>query len=639
MPKKETYDASSISVLEGLEAVRKRPGMYIGSTSRKGLNHLIYEIVDNAVDEHLAGYCDTIHVTLEADGSATVTDNGRGIPVGMHEKGVPAERLVFTTLHAGGKFDNNAYKTSGGLHGVGSSVVNALSTYLDVQVSLGGWVYHDRYERGVAVQELDEDGLLPKIGKTKNSGTRINFLPDPEIFEKTRFSATEVKSRLHETAYLNPALTIYFSDLRVDGTRRPEQVPTENTDWFNYCGVYRDIALIRVPKCHIKTFKIALVPDGTFGHVMAKVTLSEKITAKAELVIEELGVSRKIQLENGAGEVVFDAKPELWTPEKPKLYDVKVTCGTDTVSDRVGFREIRVNGRDILLNGEPVFLRGISCHEDSVENGKGLTREERIENIRIAKELGCNFMRLAHYPHNEEMAKLADELGLLLWEEIPVYWAIRFEREKTYEDAKNQLRELINRDWNRASVIIWSVGNENADTDERLKFMSALAECAHREDETRMVSAACLVNAAKNKIEDRLMEYLDIIGINEYCGWYTPDFAMLPALMENSQPDKPVIVTEFGADALPHHHGTISDKGTEECQADVYEKQIATLRNIDYIKGMTPWILYDFRCPRRTSLIQKYYNRKGLLSEDKKYRKPAFYVLQKFYEELKRKEQ
>lgn len=175
--------------------------------------------------------------------------------------------------------------------------------------------------------------------------------------------------------------------LAVDGTRRPEQVPTENTDWFNYCGVYRDIALIRVPKCHIKTFKIALVPDGTFGHVMAKVTLSEKITAKAELVIEELGVSRKIQLENGAGEVVFDAKPELWTPEKPKLYDVKVTCGTDTVSDRVGFREIRVNGRDILLNGEPVFLRGISCHEDSVENGKGLTREERIENIRIAKEL------------------------------------------------------------------------------------------------------------------------------------------------------------------------------------------------------------------------------------------------------------
>ena len=213
MAKKQTYDAGSISVLEGLEAVRKRPGMYIGSTSRKGLNHLIYEIVDNAVDEHLAGYCSEIHVTLEKDGSATVTDNGRGIPVDMHEKGMSAERLVFTTLHAGGKFDNVAYKTSGGLHGVGSSVVNALSTYLDIRISRDGYVHHDHYERGIPTVELEE-GLLPKLGRTKSTGTCINFLPDPEIFEKTRFSATEVKSRLHETAYLNAALTIYFEDLR-----------------------------------------------------------------------------------------------------------------------------------------------------------------------------------------------------------------------------------------------------------------------------------------------------------------------------------------------------------------------------------------------------------------------------------------
>ena len=205
MAKKNTYDAGSISVLEGLEAVRKRPGMYIGSVSRKGLNHLIYEIVDNAVDEHLAGYCSLIHVILEKDGSCTVTDNGRGIPVDMHEKGVSAERLVFTTLHAGGKFDNSAYKTSGGLHGVGSSVVNALSTYLDIKISRDGYVHHDHYERGIPTIELEE-GLLPKLGKTRQTGTSINFLPDPEIFEKTRFSATEVKSRLHETAYLNPEL-------------------------------------------------------------------------------------------------------------------------------------------------------------------------------------------------------------------------------------------------------------------------------------------------------------------------------------------------------------------------------------------------------------------------------------------------
>ena len=226
MAKKDTYDAGSISVLEGLEAVRKRPGMYIGSVSRKGLNHLIYEIVDNAVDEHLAGYCSEIEVTLEKDGSCTVTDNGRGIPVDMHAKGVSAERLVFTTLHAGGKFDNSAYKTSGGLHGVGSSVVNALSTYLDIKISRDGFVHHDHYERGIPTIELEE-GLLPRLGKTRQTGTCVNFLPDPEIFEKTRFSSTEVKSRLHETAYLNPNLTIHFMDLRGDA---PEDITYHEPD-------------------------------------------------------------------------------------------------------------------------------------------------------------------------------------------------------------------------------------------------------------------------------------------------------------------------------------------------------------------------------------------------------------------------
>ncbi len=213
MAKAKTYDADSISVLEGLEAVRKRPGMYIGSVSRKGLNHLIYEIVDNAVDEHLAGYCNLIHVTLEADGSATISDDGRGIPVGMHKKGISAERLVFTTLHAGGKFDDSAYKTSGGLHGVGSSVVNALSARLDVKVYRDGCIYHDSYERGVPTTEL-VDGLLPVEGKARRTGTTVNFLPDPQIFERTDFKADEVKSRLHETAYLNSELTIVFEDLR-----------------------------------------------------------------------------------------------------------------------------------------------------------------------------------------------------------------------------------------------------------------------------------------------------------------------------------------------------------------------------------------------------------------------------------------
>ena len=219
MAKKNTYDADSIAILEGLEAVRKRPGMYIGSVSTKGLNHLVYEIVDNAVDEHLAGFCSEIKITLEKDGSATVTDNGRGVPVGRHAKGVSAARVVFTTLHAGGKFDDSAYKTSGGLHGVGSSVVNALSTYMDVEISREGAVHHDRYEQGKPVIEL-EDGLLPIVGKTRKTGTKINFLPDDTIFEKTKFRAEEIKSRMHETAYLNPNLTIIFEDMRPESKEK-----------------------------------------------------------------------------------------------------------------------------------------------------------------------------------------------------------------------------------------------------------------------------------------------------------------------------------------------------------------------------------------------------------------------------------
>ncbi len=224
----EEYGASSIHVLEGLEAVRVRPGMYIGSVSTRGLNHLIYEIVDNAVDEHLAGFCNNISVTLEADGSATVEDDGRGIPVGMHEKGMSAERLVFTTLHAGGKFDDSVYKTSGGLHGVGSSVVNALSAWLHVEVKREGHIYEDRYERGLPVLEL-EKGLLPVIGKTKETGTKVSFLPDDTIFEKTRFKEDDIKSRLHETAYLNPELTIHFTDNRME--------PAEKIDFHEPEGI------------------------------------------------------------------------------------------------------------------------------------------------------------------------------------------------------------------------------------------------------------------------------------------------------------------------------------------------------------------------------------------------------------------
>lgn len=419
--------------------------------------------------------------------------------------------------------------------------------------------------------------------------------------------------------------------ISVDSTRRGEQVPTENTDWFNYGGVFRDIEIISTPEVFVKEFRMALVRDTDFKKVEVEVSLSAPENGVAELSIPELNLAEQIEIKEGKARQILDASPDLWSPEHPVLYDVSLAYKEDQVADRIGFREIKVIGREIFLNGNPIYLKGIGAHEESVPNGRGLTDEERIENIRLAKELGCNFLRVAHYPHHERMAKLADELGLMLWEEIPVYWAIRFERKETFEDAQNQLAELIRRDYNRASVIIWSVGNENADTDERLSFMSCLAEYAHAVDATRLVSAACLVDAVENVIADRLAAYLDLIGINEYCGWYTPDFEKLPQLMKNSNPDKPVVITEFGADAMWGNSGDPDTKGTLEYQEKVYEKQMDTLFGIDYIKGISPWILYDFRCPRRTSVIQKYYNRKGLLDETKTYRKPAFYVLQKYY--------
>ena len=422
--------------------------------------------------------------------------------------------------------------------------------------------------------------------------------------------------------------------LCVDSTRRPEQVPTENTDWFNYGGVFRDITLYRIPDLFIKDFRLHLVPDGGFDKLALRITASAPVDVPADIEIPELGLRETVMLTGGVGEAVLRAAPKLWSPDNPVLYDITARLGSDTVSDRVGFREIRVKGREIVLNGKPLFLKGISAHEEDVAYGRALTDKERTEVLLLAKELGCNYLRAAHYPHHENLARLADELGILLWEEIPVYWAIRFDRKETLEDARNQLAELISRDYNRASVIIWSIGNENADTDSRLRFMKELAGYAHTDDPSRLVSAACLVNARENRIDDRLAEYLDIIGINEYCGWYTPDFRMLPELMENSRPEKPVVISEFGADAMRGNTGSPDLKGTEEYQAAVYEKQMETLLKTDDIRGMSPWILYDFRCPRRTSSIQRYYNRKGLLDETRTYRKPAFFVLQKYYRSL-----
>ena len=418
-----------------------------------------------------------------------------------------------------------------------------------------------------------------------------------------------------------------------DNTRNHLFVPTENTDWFNYSGVYRDIELVALPTEYLKDLKVNLVPHSDFSQIrIAAETSADSGIVTVE--IPELQIATSMEIQNGKGEIVVEARPNLWSPETPILYDVTATFGQDKVVDRVGFREISVEGRDILLNGKKLFLRGVSVHEDSQFTGKALGDEERLTIIRTAKELGANYLRLAHYPHHENMAKLCDEQGILLWEEIPVYWAIAFDNPATYNNARNQLEELMCRDFNRASVIIWSVGNENLDSDDRFRFMGNLADFAHQYDNTRMVSAACLVDGETLSIKDRLAEKLDIIGVNEYIGWYSPNFEELPQLMNNSNPTKPVIISEFGADATPGLHGSVDDKGTEECQEAIYRKQIAVIRQIPYIKGITPWILFDFRCPRRTAAIQGYYNRKGLVSSDRTYYKPAFSVLQSFYREF-----
>jgi beta-glucuronidase len=418
----------------------------------------------------------------------------------------------------------------------------------------------------------------------------------------------------------------------VDASRQSYRLPMENTDWFNFGGLYRDVYLVRTPKVFIKDYFVSLVPDGNLNKIKTEITLSEKIDGEVELSIEELDFKETIKIKNGLGIVESKVDLELWSPENPKLYEVKITLDeNESVTDKIGFREIKVNGLSVTLNGEDIYLKGVSLHEDHFELGKTTNDDVIRQSIKDLKEMNGNFFRLAHYPHTRRFAQIADEEGLLLWEEIPVYWAIDFSNPITIADARNQMSELIKRDRNRASVIIWSVGNENPDTQERLDFMSGLAKLSHELDSTRLVSAACLVNRAKMKLEDRLMDYLDIIGNNEYYGWYEPDFTDLLTILNNTDLKKPVIITEFGAGAKAGNHGTKETLWTEEFQEELYKKQFETIKKCPFIRGTTPWIFVDFRAVRRLNKYQEGFNRKGLIAEDRKTKKKAYYVTQKHY--------
>jgi len=419
--------------------------------------------------------------------------------------------------------------------------------------------------------------------------------------------------------------------LSVNNERTLDRVPMRHCDWFNYGGVFREVEFFRLPGVFIKDFFVHLVADGTFRRIKASVVLSDPIDGDCSLQIPELGIDEHLPIQGGEGSVTLDASPELWSPDNPRLYDVCASFGGDQIEDRVGLREIRTEGQDILLNGEEIKLRGICAHEDDSDLGRVTDDEDIRRRFAHAKELGANFMRLAHYPHHERAAEIADEVGLLLWEEIPVYWSIAFDNEATFKDADNQLRELIRRDRNRASVIAWGVGNENADTDDRLNFMRKLTDSTRSLDPSRLVAAACLVNQKAKKIEDRLAAHLDLVGINEYYGWYEPDIEDLAEIGRNYDLDRPLIITETGADAPAGRRSNRNDLFSEDQMLACYEDQFKTIVEIDAIKGFCPWILYDFRTERRKNSFQHGYNRKGLIDADKETKKLAFHALKEFY--------
>ncbi len=429
-----------------------------------------------------------------------------------------------------------------------------------------------------------------------------------------------------------------FLVVKVDNKRRRDAVPTLNTDWWNYGGITREVTIVEVPDVFIQDYFLQL-KKGSTNEISGWVKLSAaNANQPINIEIPEAQIKQSGTTDaSGNAAVSFKANLSLWTPEKPKLYDVKVSTGADSVNDRIGFRSIETRGSDILLNGKPVFLRGICIHEESPRGGRAFGDDDARTLLTWAKELGANFVRLAHYPHNESMTRMADEMGLMVWSEIPVYWTILWDNAETFANARNQLGESITRDKNRASVILWSVANETPVSDSRNKFLKGLIDHARSLDPTRLMTAANerhYENPTTQVVDDPLGEYLDVLGCNEYVGWYDGVPGKADGLTWKVTLNKPLVISEFGADALFGHHGDKNARWTEEYQKDLYEHQIAMLRKIPSLRGIAPWILTDFRSPRRPLPgIQDFYNRKGLVSSrgDKK---QAFYVLQNYYREL-----
>ena len=442
------------------------------------------------------------------------------------------------------------------------------------------------------------------------------------------------------TEYINDGDN--FLIIKVDNKRNRDNIPTNIFDWWNYGGIIRDVALVETNKVYVQNYTIYL-KNRKVNEVQFRVQLNSKVANKEiEINIPEFNFVQKYKTNNEG--LMIESKVlndlELWTPENPKLYTIIITLDGEEILDQIGFRTIETKDKSILLNGKPIFLRGISIH-DEMPNGGG--RIHKLEDILMlldwVSDLGCNFVRLAHYPHNEYMVKEAEKKGLLIWEEIPVYWTISWDNIDTFNNAKRQLTDLIYRDINRASVIVWSIANETPPSESRDNFLSKLAIHAKSIDNTRLISMAMEVTSSSenytNILNDNMNEFVDILSINEYIGWYR-DVYTIDKMKWIIPYNKPVIISEFGGGAKYGYHGGNYTRWTEEFQENLYKHNLNMINQIDGLIGLTPWILKDFRSPRRVlNDIQDYYNRKGVVSDtgDKKL---AFYVLKQFYEKKKK---
>jgi beta-glucuronidase len=428
--------------------------------------------------------------------------------------------------------------------------------------------------------------------------------------------------------------------VKVDNKRFKEAIPTINTDWWNYGGITRDVKLIEEPQVFVQDYLIQLKNDNK-KTIKGYVKLNNTSTSeKVSIAIPELKIDKTFTT-NDQGYVAFEFKVnkvDYWSPDNPKLYDVSIKTNYQALHDEIGFRTIIVTGPDILLNDKSIFLRGICIHEEnSMRGGRAYNDADALIALTWAKELGCNYVRLAHYPHNEYIVKLADKMGLMVWEEIPVYWTVDFTNKVSLNNAKNQLSEAITRDKNRASIIIWSMANETPPSDVRNTFLKELISHTKRMDDTRLISAALEKHFKDgfNIVDDEIGKYLDIVAFNQYTGWYGGSLENAPNMKWKIKYNKPVVISEFGGGALQGLHGTIKERWTEEYQEYIYQQNLIMIEKIPNIRGTSPWILNDFRSPKRVlPIIQNGWNRKGLISNHG-IKKKAFFTVQSFYQKIK----